>query len=137
MITNLASNDKREWKSSTNKSLAFAVTLPRQFYKPGAWLLLDHVLLCIILISHPCVDGVFMKATVWLGNRISSLFCKVIYWCLYVVNTRVKLFHFNTHIYHCWMNWSCLLLSHRDWQWLFVLNTSIICLAHDKIKTEI
>ena len=35
---NLSSNGNREWKSSANKSSAFAVTLPRHLYKPGAWL---------------------------------------------------------------------------------------------------
>ena len=34
---NSSSIDNREWKSSTNESSAFAVTLSRQLYKPGAW----------------------------------------------------------------------------------------------------
>ena len=34
---NSSSNDNREWKSSTNKSSAFALTLPHLLYKPGAW----------------------------------------------------------------------------------------------------
>ena len=34
---NSSSNDSREWKGSTNKSTAFAITLPLNLYTPGAW----------------------------------------------------------------------------------------------------
>ena len=39
---NSLSNDKREWKTSTNKSSAFATTLPCQLYTPGAWVNLSN-----------------------------------------------------------------------------------------------
>ena len=34
---NSLSNDNREWKSSANKSSAFAITLSCHLYTPGAW----------------------------------------------------------------------------------------------------
>ena len=36
-VFNLSYNDRRERKSSANKSSAFIVTLPRLLYKPEAW----------------------------------------------------------------------------------------------------